>query len=188
MAYESGKTGDQIMDAINKAANLPTSPLGTAALANTSDFDAAGTAAGLISGLGLGTASKSNVEDFDAAGTAAGLIAGLNLGTASQANVGDFDAAGTAAGLVGALDAAAVGALPITGGTATGNLGSTGTLSSGASTVADLPDPTGLAPGSYYFATDGLKSGEDSGSGTGVPVWTDGTSWLTFYDNTEVQA
>lgn len=52
-------------------------------------------------------------------------------------------------------------------------------------TVAKLP----VAPaGSVTFATDGRKSGELAGAGTGVPVWSDGTVWRTFYDNTEVTA
>lgn len=52
-------------------------------------------------------------------------------------------------------------------------------------TVALLPDGE---LGDITIATDGRKSGETAGNGTGVPVWSDGTSWLTFYGNTAVEA
>lgn len=55
-------------------------------------------------------------------------------------------------------------------------------------TVAQLPDAKSYAPGSSTFASNGRKAGEGPGAGTGVPIWTDGVKWLTFYDNTEVAA
>jgi len=38
------------------------------------------------------------------------------------------------------------------------------------------------------YATDGRRSGQGVGAGTGCPVWSDGTNWRTFYDNTVVAA
>ncbi len=38
------------------------------------------------------------------------------------------------------------------------------------------------------FATNGRKSGEGAAAGTGCPVWSDGTNWRTFYDNSIVAA
>lgn len=38
------------------------------------------------------------------------------------------------------------------------------------------------------IATNGRKSGEGPGAGTGCPVWWDGTNWRTFYDNSVVAA
>jgi len=50
-------------------------------------------------------------------------------------------------------------------------------------TVADLPAPT--VP-SLAFASDGRKSGEGAGSGTGVLVYWDGSAWVTSDDSTPV--
>lgn len=55
-------------------------------------------------------------------------------------------------------------------------------------TVANLPSATGFPAGTASYASNGRKGGEGPGLGTGVPIWTDGSKWLTFYDNTEVQA
>lgn len=54
-------------------------------------------------------------------------------------------------------------------------------------TVAQLPT---ISEFMVAFASDGRKSGETAGNGTGVPVFYDSNSakWLTFYDNSEVQA
>lgn len=51
--------------------------------------------------------------------------------------------------------------------------------------VADLPTPVGFQ---VAYATNGRKSGEGAGLGTGVPVWYDvnSASWLK-YDETVVQ-
>lgn len=38
------------------------------------------------------------------------------------------------------------------------------------------------------YATNGRRSGETAGNGTGCPVWSDGTNWRTFYDNSIVSA
>lgn len=55
-------------------------------------------------------------------------------------------------------------------------------------TVANLPAANSFPAGMASYASNGRKGGEGAGAGTGVPIWTDGTKWLTFYDNTEVQA
>jgi hypothetical protein len=55
-------------------------------------------------------------------------------------------------------------------------------------TVAQLPGASSYPKGTPSFAANGRKAGEGAGAGTGVPIWTDGSKWLTFYDNTEVQA
>ena len=53
--------------------------------------------------------------------------------------------------------------------------------------VKDLPSrDNGL--GVITFATNGRKTGEGAGSGTGGPVWWDGNTWRTFYDNSQVLA
>lgn len=54
--------------------------------------------------------------------------------------------------------------------------------------VASLPAAATVGFGTIHFATNGRKAGEGSGAGTGVPVWSDGTSWRTFYDNAAVAA
>jgi len=60
-----------------------------------------------------------------------------------------------------------------------------------AATFANLPS-TGLANGTTYvtvwFCSNGRKSGEGAGVGTGVPVyWNNGTSqWLKFSTDTVV--
>lgn len=38
------------------------------------------------------------------------------------------------------------------------------------------------------FASNGRRSGEGAGAGTGCPVWWDGADWRTFYDNAVVAA
>lgn len=55
-------------------------------------------------------------------------------------------------------------------------------------TVVQLPAANSYAAGSTAFASNGRKAGEGPGAGTGVPIWTDGAKWRTFYDNTEVAA
>lgn len=52
-------------------------------------------------------------------------------------------------------------------------------------TVATLPAAPGA--GAVAFATDGLKDGETTGNGTGVPVCFDGTIWCRTSDDTEVE-
>lgn len=49
--------------------------------------------------------------------------------------------------------------------------------------VASLPGVQVVDGVRQAFATDGRKSGEGGGSGTGVPVWFDGSDWRTFFDN-----
>jgi len=54
--------------------------------------------------------------------------------------------------------------------------------------VAGLRAPASVIYGAHCVALDGRKAGEGPGAGTGCPVWCDGERWLTYYDNTEVQA
>lgn len=68
-----------------------------------------------------------------------------------------------------------------------GNFG-TIALPGGAATVAGLPAASGYLPGSAYYATNGRKSGEGMGAGTGCPVYSNGSNWLTYYDDTVVAA
>jgi hypothetical protein len=51
--------------------------------------------------------------------------------------------------------------------------------------VASLP---AASIGAVTIASNGRKAGEGAGSGTGCPVWWDGTIWRTFYDNSQVAA
>lgn len=54
------------------------------------------------------------------------------------------------------------------------------------STVANLPAAT--EAGRVRFATDGRKTGEGAGAGTGVLVYDDGTAWRRVDDGTTVVA
>lgn len=58
----------------------------------------------------------------------------------------------------------------------------------GSSVVASLPSAASAGAGATYYASNGRKSGEGAGAGTGIPVWSDGTSWRTYYDNTVAAA
>lgn len=55
-------------------------------------------------------------------------------------------------------------------------------------TVAGLPSTTTYGVGSEAFASNGRRAGESSGAGSGCPVWSDGTNWRTYYDNSIVAA
>jgi hypothetical protein len=55
-------------------------------------------------------------------------------------------------------------------------------------TVAGLPSASLYLKGRTAFATNGRRSGEGAGAGSGVPVWSDQTNWRTFYDNSVVAA
>lgn len=56
-------------------------------------------------------------------------------------------------------------------------------------TVAQLATVAATAAvGDEAFATDGLKDGETTGNGTGVPVYFDGTNWCRCSDDTTVEA
>lgn len=52
-------------------------------------------------------------------------------------------------------------------------------------TVGTLPAG---AEGQVAYATDGRKTGEGGGSGTGCPVYFSNTHWRRFYDDTQVTA
>lgn len=75
--------------------------LGTAAVASTTDFDAAGAAAAItLSGLGAGDAATHSAADFDPAGAAAAItLSGLGAGNAATHSASDFDPAGAAAAI-----------------------------------------------------------------------------------------
>lgn len=51
---------------------------------------------------------------------------------------------------------------------------------------ADLASLT-ASNGSIIFVTDGLKAGETSGNGTGVPAYYSSGTWYRFSDDTAVQ-
>jgi hypothetical protein len=58
-------------------------------------------------------------------------------------------------------------------------------------TVAQLPTAN-VQSGAMAFATDGRKTGEGVGDGTGVPVYADttagSTTWRRYSDDAEVEA
>jgi hypothetical protein len=56
------------------------------------------------------------------------------------------------------------------------------------SLVAALPTAASVGAGSIAYVTNGRRVGEASGSGTGIPVYSDGTAWRTYYDNSVVQS
>jgi hypothetical protein len=49
-----------------------------------------------------------------------------------------------------------------------------------------LPTPTNAWKYVPFFCTNGRKSGETTGNGTGIPVWCDGSNWRTYYDDSNV--
>lgn len=55
-------------------------------------------------------------------------------------------------------------------------------------TVALLPSAVNVGVGAIAYATNGRKAAEGVGVGTGVPVFSSGSAWLTFYGNTAVTA
>lgn len=55
-------------------------------------------------------------------------------------------------------------------------------------TVATLPSAATTGTGAISYATNGRKAGEAAGAGTGCPIYSNGTTWLTFYGNTQVLA
>ena len=57
-------------------------------------------------------------------------------------------------------------------------------LKAKASTVALLPLAATAGAGSIRYATNARKALEIITAGTGCLVWSDGTVWRTFYDNT----
>lgn len=61
-----------------------------------------------------------------------------------------------------------------------------GTIAVKSYTVGTLPTPGSTR--NIAYASNGRKSGEGSGSGTGIPVWSDGSNWKTYYDNATVAA
>lgn len=52
--------------------------------------------------------------------------------------------------------------------------------------VANLPATA--TPGAWCFATNGRKSGEGAGAGTGVPVCWDGSHWIAPWSSAAVTA
>ena len=59
-----------------------------------------------------------------------------------------------------------------------------GTVKTGSYTVATLPSSP--AEGARAYASDGLKSGETTGNGTGVPVYYSNGAWRIFRDDSAV--
>lgn len=49
---------------------------------------------------------------------------------------------------------------------------------------ANLPTPG--QPGRLFFVTDGRKTGEGGGAGTGTPAYDDGVAWRRTSDDTTV--
>ncbi len=49
---------------------------------------------------------------------------------------------------------------------------------------ANLPTPG--QPGRFLFVTDGRKTGEGGGAGTGTPAYDDGVAWRRTSDDTTV--
>lgn len=61
----------------------------------------------------------------------------------------------------------------------------------GSYTVANLPTPTsmpGLAAGDTAYASNGLKSGETTGNGTGCMVYRDASGWKRYDTGAAVSA
>ncbi|EME1468081.1 hypothetical protein H3H12_24905 [Serratia marcescens] len=67
-----------------------------------------------------------------------------------------------------------------------GGLTSIRDLTPGNFLVAELP--AGENKGAFVYARNARKAGESAGSGTGCPVYWDGSSWRTFYDNSVAAA
>jgi hypothetical protein len=66
----------------------------------------------------------------------------------------------------------------------TGALTASSTIKPASFTVATLPSASEAGEGATAYASNGRRSGEEPGAGTGIPVWSDGTTWRTYYDNT----
>lgn len=54
--------------------------------------------------------------------------------------------------------------------------------------VSSLPAASSYRVGHVLYASNGRKLLETPGNGTGVPVYSNGTNWLTFYGNSTVTA
>lgn len=54
--------------------------------------------------------------------------------------------------------------------------------------VASLPSAATSGLGAIAYATNGRKAAEGAAAGTGVPVFSDSTNWLCFYNNLIVTA
>ena len=50
-------------------------------------------------------------------------------------------------------------------------------------TVASLPSCATLGAGTTAYASNGRRSGEGAGAGSGIPVYCDGANWRAYYDN-----
>jgi hypothetical protein len=68
--------------------------------------------------------------------------------------------------------------------TVTGALTASSTIKPACFTVDTLPAASEAGPGATAYAPNGRRAGE--GQGAGIPVWSDGTAWRTYYDNTVV--
>lgn len=54
--------------------------------------------------------------------------------------------------------------------------------------LASLPSASTVPAGSFAYASNGRKAGEGAAAGTGIPVWSNGTNWRTYYDNSAAAA
>jgi len=68
----------------------------------------------------------------------------------------------------------------------TGSFTASSTIQPASFTVANLPSASEAGAGATAYASNGRRSGEQPGAGTGIPVWSDGTIWRTYYDNSVV--
>jgi len=55
-------------------------------------------------------------------------------------------------------------------------------------TVALLPTGANAVEGQVAFATNGRRTGQGGGAGTGVPVYWSNAAWRVFFDDTAVAA
>jgi len=108
------------------------------------------------------------------------------VGGPSQGKIATLSATYTSAGNnendVADTGLAGDGTMPPTG-NATGSIVAVGPITSGKYTVALLPTGT---EGMTAYATNGRKSGEGSGAGTGVPVYFSNTEWRTYSTDAQV--
>lgn len=67
-----------------------------------------------------------------------------------------------------------------------GNVHAEAGIVPGSYLVSELP--SNVPAGTFVFARNGRKDGEEAGKGTGVPVFWDGKGWKNFYNNGTVEA
>lgn len=132
-----------------------------------------------LSGIWLGAAAVASPSTANYV-----LLRQVGVGVFANAPTGETYAVRVANATIGLFSASGLGVTGVF--SATGAATFSSTVRVGVFTVATLPTP-GTA-GRKAQASNGRKSGEGAGVGTGVPVWDDGTNWKTYYDNTTVAA